>query len=59
MYIEITWCEIDRGFRMRLKEKEKGITLLGWDSLYTTKEELMVDTGLLVESYLKMKEELK
>lgn len=55
MYIEITWCEIDRGFRMRLKEKEKGITLLGWARLYTTKEELMVDTGRLVESYFEMK----
>lgn len=55
MYIEITWCEIDRGFRMRLKEKEKGITLLEWDRLYTTKEELMVDTGRLVESYFEIK----
>ena len=36
MYIEVTWCEIDRGFRMRLKESV--ITLLEWDRLYKTKE---------------------
>ena len=57
MYIEVTWCEIDRGFRMRLKESV--ITLLEWDRLYKTKEELMLDTGRLVESYFKMKEGLK
>lgn len=57
MYIEITRCEIDRRSRMRLKER--GITLLEWDRLYTTKADLMLDTGRLVESYLKMKEELK
>lgn len=57
MCIEITWCEIDRGFRMRLKEK--GITLLECDKLYTTKMDLMLDSGKLVESYFKMKGRLK
>lgn len=57
MYIEITWCEIDRGFRMKLKEKD--VTLLEDDKLYTTKAELMLDAGRLVESYFKMKGELK
>ena len=57
MYIEITWCEIDRRFRMRLKER--GITLLEGDKLYTTKADLMLDAGLLIESYFKMKGELK
>lgn len=57
MYIEITWCEIDRRFRMRLKED--GVTLLEYDKLYTTKAELMLDAGRLVESYFKMKGELK
>lgn len=52
MYIEITWCEIDRGFRMRLKEC--GIILSEWDKLYITKEDLMLDAGRLIESYFKM-----
>lgn len=57
MDIVITWCEIDRGFRMRLKEKD--VTLLEDDKVYATKAELMLDSGRLVESYFKMKEELK
>lgn len=57
MYIEITWCEIDRGFLMRLKEC--AIILLEWDKLYTTKADLMLDAGRLIESYFKMKGELK
>lgn len=57
MYIEITWCEIDRGFRMRLKGD--GVTLLEYDKLYTTKVNLVLDAGRLVESYFEMKGELK
>lgn len=57
MDIVITWCEIDRGFRMRLEEK--GSTLLEDNTVYPTKAELMSASYEVVKSYFKIKGELK